>query len=345
MYQFSDLFHCTKKNNTILIFEPDNCHHECTPGYSKYFIDLGYNVDILFHFSGISSFYLFHKVSNIRLFIFNDLKQIKDNTKNLSSIIKNYDFFLLETTDYNKKKLNIDLGLFKINNSIFVFHYMTFIDADYSKYLNKSRIWTLGNVSKGLQVNPHYFGNITIKCKNNKVRFFLTSTYKRNYDYIIKAVEKLKHDNLNFEIIITGRTTTFNKQKVPQNISDYFIFKLNISYNDMYHEIENSDYIIITLDPQNSFDYQYKSIRVTGSMQLVLGFLKPALINEEFAGFYSLNNENSLIYNNYNFYDIMKKAILLNKKDYSKFQNKLGELEKEVYQNSITNIKKIIPYI
>ena len=35
-----------------------------------------------------------------------------------------------------------------------------YIIANYSKYFNENRILTLGNVSKGLQVNPHYFGNI-----------------------------------------------------------------------------------------------------------------------------------------------------------------------------------------
>ena len=293
VYSFNELLNSNIKNKTILIFEPDNCHHECTPGYTKYFLDLGYNVDILFDSTGIKTFYFFPNIENIRLFIFEDLKQIEMNYKNLSSIIKKYDFFLLETTDKNKKKLNIKLGLLNINNSIFVFHYMTFIDADYSKYLNKNRVWTLGNVSKGLQVNPHYFGNTKIRDKNDKVKFFLTSTFKRNYEYLINAVEKLRNENLNFEIIITGRTRAFNSEKIPKNIKDYFIFKLNIPYDEMYKEVEKSDYIIITLDPKNSYDHQYKRIRVTGSMQLSLGFLKPVLINEEFAGFYSLNNENN----------------------------------------------------
>ena len=217
------------------------------------------------------------------------------NIKNLSSIIKKYDFFLLETTDKNKKKLNIDLGLFNISNSIFIFHYITFIDVDYSKYLDKNRIWTLGNFSKGLQVNPHYFGNIKLRDKNDKVKFFVTSTFKRNYEFLIKAVNKLKNENLNFEIIVTGRTRTLKPENIPINIRDNFIFKLMIPYDEMYLEIEKSDYIIITLDPNNSYDYQFKTIRVTGSMQLSLGFLKPVLINEVFADFYFLNNKKDKI--------------------------------------------------
>ena len=69
---FNELFNITIKRNTILIFEPNKYHHECTPGYTKYFIDLGYNVDILMHISGINSMILFDEIENIRLFIFSN---------------------------------------------------------------------------------------------------------------------------------------------------------------------------------------------------------------------------------------------------------------------------------
>lgn len=45
----SNILYYHIKKNTILIFENNNHHYECTPGYSKYFIDLGYNVDIIMH--------------------------------------------------------------------------------------------------------------------------------------------------------------------------------------------------------------------------------------------------------------------------------------------------------
>ena len=47
--------------------------------------------------------------------------------------------------------------------------------------LEKNRIWTLGPFNIGLQVNPHYFGNIKIKDKNKRTRFFIISTQSRNY--------------------------------------------------------------------------------------------------------------------------------------------------------------------
>ena len=340
---FYELFNATIKKNTILIFEPNKYHHECTPGYSKYFIDLGYNVDILMHISGINSVILFDKIENIRLFTFTNKKEIIKNYKNFSFIIQNYyDYVLLQSTDKTKKKLYIKLNLLNINNSIFVFHEISFADIDYSKYFAQNRIWTLGNMSKGIQVNPHYFGNIKIKEKNEKTRFFITSTAHRNYKDLIKSVKKLKKENFNFDLIVTGRSKRFGSEKIPKIIKKKFIFKPKVSYIELYKDIESSDYIIIPLDPHSENDIQYKTTKVTGSIQLVYGFLKPAIINENFSEFYQLNDKNSLIYKNSNLYEIMKKAILLNKKDYKTLQHNLQIVAKEIYKKSILNIKKVI---
>lgn len=70
---FSHLINCTIKNNSILIFEPNEYHYECTPGFTKYFIELNYNVDILMHYNGKDAFFRFGNIHNIRLFIYDDI--------------------------------------------------------------------------------------------------------------------------------------------------------------------------------------------------------------------------------------------------------------------------------
>ena len=55
------------KNNSILILETNRYHYECTPGYSKYFIDLGYQVDIIIHSMGINAFSLFTNFEKINI--------------------------------------------------------------------------------------------------------------------------------------------------------------------------------------------------------------------------------------------------------------------------------------
>ena len=339
---FKELFNSNIKKHSILIFEPNKYHHECSPGFSKYFIDLGYNVDLLIHRNGIDSFFLFDGTKNIRLFIFKNLKHIQRKTKKLSRIMKKYDFVLVQSTDQKRKDLYINLKFLKRNNTIFVFHEITFAERIYSKYFNGNRIWTLGNMSKGKQVNPHYFGNIKIRELNSKTRFFMTSTAHRSYYYLIETVMKLYENNFSFEIIITGRSKRFLKQKIPECLHKIFKFKSKVSFLELYRDIESSDFIIIPLNPKSKNDNLYKTTKVTGSMQLVLGFLKPALINKKFSDFYNLNNKNSLIYNNHNLYDVMKKAINMNNKEYKILQSNLYKLENKIYNASIDNIIKTI---
>ena len=76
-----DLLNYKVKNNTILIFEPAYYHHECTPGYTKYFLDLGYNVDIISVKFGVNTFCLFNLLKNIRIFTFYNLCQFTAHSK------------------------------------------------------------------------------------------------------------------------------------------------------------------------------------------------------------------------------------------------------------------------
>lgn len=342
---FDDIFNISIKTNTILIIELNEFHHECTPGYAKYFIDLGYNVDSLIHVNGIDSFSLFNEVENVRLLTFKTINQIEFNAKNLSIFIKKYDYVLLQSNYIININIYEKLEIFKLNNTFFVSHELVLFDkhySNYSQYLNPNRIWTLGNFTKGLRVNPHYFGHRKIKNKNDRIRFFLTSTNNRNYSLLIKSVELLQKEKYNFELIITGRSSVFNSSYIPSTLNDTFLFKLGVSYSKLYKAVESSDFIIIPLDPNNRYDDIFKNSKVTGSLQLMLGFLKPVIINQEFAFSYNLNKKNSLIYTNNDLYNTMKKAILLNNKEYKYLQKHLLRLEKEIYKTSINNIKKEI---
>ena len=236
-----------------------------------------------------------------------------------------------------------ELNVLNKNNSILVVHDLNTVDKRISQYFAQNRVLTLGNFSKGLQVNPHYFGDIKIKDRNNKIRFFLTFTIQRSYKILNEAVERLKSENFNFEIIIFGRTINFNSSFFPPNLNNTLKLKYQASYSELYEAVESSDYIIVTLDPKKKYDILYKTKKVTGNIQLMYGFLKPIIINKEFADFYGLNINNSLIYyNNSDFYNIMKKAILLNNKEYINLQRNINIIKKELYAKSLNNIKKFL---
>lgn len=340
--RFEELFESKIEKRTALIFEANRYHFECLPGYAKYFIDLGYKIDILIRNYGIKSFCLFNEINKIRFFVFQNLKQFLKNSKNFTSFIKKYDYVVIQTTNNQNKDLFFYLNLLNLNNTIFVFQNMIYADANYSKFFETNRAWTLGNISKGLQVNPHYFGNIQIKDKNEKSIFFITSTKKRNYTCLVQSALKLKKDNLNFEIIVVGWRKFFNFKNIPNYIADNFSFKYNISFDELYKEINKSDFIIIPFDPNSKYDESYRTTRVSGSIQLAYGFLKPIIIDKDYAKFYSLNHKNSLIYENYDLYSLMKKAVKMSNNEYKQLQNNFNITAQEIYKISLKNVKKTI---
>ena len=334
-----NIFNCDIKSPTILIFEPNDYHYECTPGFTKYFIDLGYNVDIIMKSKRQDTFCLFEIKEKIRIFNFNNLTQINYYYKNLTLIFNKYNYILVQTTDVSKKNLYEELKFFKMKNTIFVLHNIKFGKyLGISKLYNQNKIWSIANFSNALQVNPHYFGNIKIKNKNNITKFFITSSMGRNYTNLVLSCEKLIKENLKFEIIVIGWCKQFRRKLIPKKIRNNFKFKYQVSYSELYHEVENSDYIIINLDPNNKKEEQYKTLQATGSAQLSYGFSKPVLINKFFANIYGMNSNNSFLFDNSNLYNVMYDAIVLSDEDYKQKQNNLIRLSEKIYKISLAHV-------
>ena len=343
-YKIEDLFNVTIKKKSIIIFEPNSFHYECTPGYSKFFIDLGYNVDIIMNKKGKDSFCLFDNQENIRFFIYKKKKQITFLAKSLIKYINKYSLLIVQSVfPFNINIIN-KLGLFRNNKVVYILHNTKYYQIlSHHNISDQNRIWTLGQFSIGLQVNPHYFGKIKIKDKNERTRFFIFSSSDRNYNYIISAAEKIKNENFKFEICVAGYRNYFSEKDINETIKDNFIFNYRVNYPSLYKMIDSSDYIIINLDPD--INKVYKDKKSTGAIQLSLGFKKPPLINNYFKDAYNMSKENSFLFEKTNFYDVMKNAILLNNIDYKNMQNNLIQLEQRVYDYSLLNIKKTLNHL
>ena len=304
-------------------------------------MDLGYNVDIILHNFGINSFCLFNLLENIRIFTFNKLSQFSDHSREFQLIFKNYSYIVIETTEPYKNKTYKDLGFFKMNNTIFVVHHFEYInDTGISFFYNQNRIWSLGNLKNALYVNPHYYGDIKIRNKNNRTKFFLVSTSERNYKDLIFAAEKLKNENLEFEVVVIGREEAFSSKNISENLKENFKFKYKVKFKELYEAVESSDYIIINLYPNYKNNDLFRRNRLTGSSQLSFGFYKLALIHKSFAGFYNMSSENSFLFDNSNFYEIMSEAILLDAQKYKEKQKNLIKLSDSLSKISLNNIKK-----
>jgi hypothetical protein len=228
-----------------------------------------------------------------------------------------------------------------MKNTIFVVHSFEHINSTgISIFNNQNRIWSLGNLKNALYVNPHYYGDIKIRNKNNRTKFFLVSTSERNYKDLIFAAEKLKNENLEFEVIVIGREEAFSTKNISENLKENFKFKYNVKFKELYEAVESSDYIIINLYPNYKNNDLFRRNRLTGSSQLSFGFYKLALIHKSFAGFYNMSSENSFLFDNSNFYEIMSEAILLDAQEYKKKQKNLIKLSDSLSKISLNNIIK-----
>ena len=99
--------------------------------------------------------------------------------------------------------------------------------------------------------------------------------------------------------------------------------KGRLDSEDTYTLIEESDFFLPLLDPTLKKNRDYLQFLTTGSKQIVTGFKKPWLINEEFANVYGFDDKNSIVYKENELFEAMKKAINLSGEDYKGLQNNL----------------------
>ena len=289
---------------------------------------------------GVTSFCFFEPIEKIRFFLYENLDYFKENIDNFSIIFNKYNYILFETTEPKEFNLYDKLNILNINRSIFVFHHIDYLKKlPFTPKLTRDQIWSLGKFPFGKQVNPNFFGNLKYKRKNRITKFFITSTFKRKYEFLTSAVEKIKSENYKFHVIVVGKSKTFAKNHIIKQLKNDFSFKYNITYSELYKEVYESDYIIINLDPYNIYDTRFIKIRATGSVQLSYGFLKPIIIHKDFAKIYNFNSSNSFIYDNYNFINIMKDAITLDNERYQKMKENIFSLSKDIYKKSLFNVK------
>ena len=156
---------------------------------------------------------------------------------------------------------------------------------------------------------------------------------------LLQCTKELLEYNTNFEITIIGLS---GKIDIPDELANYIKFKGKLPFAEMYKEMEKADFFLPLLDPSNEWHRRYLNETTTGSRQLILGFLKPCLINEEFANAYDFNQNNSIIYQQNNLLNAMKAAININSEEYEKLQKNLNLLAQNIYKESLQNLKDSI---
>ncbi len=330
--------------NTVLLLETNDCHAECLPGFAKYLLDLGYNVDVL-TLSSLAQEKAFSNFQHDRLELYSFPRILFDFIIKSKKIKDYYKILLSSSYSYFHKSPVIHAFPNIIgDNLIIVSHDLNDLKTEFEQSeLNNNKIIMLGNIGNAKMVNAHYFGDFKTHKKNSKTVFVTVGGIepsRKNHKILIDAIETISKKTNNFKITIIGNG---NIETIPQNIRKFIDIKGRLNFPDMYNEMEIADFFLPLLDPENPAHDRYITSGVTGSAQLIYGFKKIPVINEKFVNFYNFNNTNSVIYeSNSDLSTAMISAINMTDAEYNKKLNELKSVAMDIYKESINNLKYLL---
>ena len=354
---------------TVLISEMNgSCHGELISGLYEYLNALGYNVDIALSDINYNRGALDHlKGSNqCRIFTVNNENWNKfwanENIKNYENIILNshYVYSVNPKPEFSSTEKTVD-GEIYINSAFTLFpslkkwyekiilleHHQEHIDADLMK---DKKIFSFVDCELSLAnnipyINPHYFKDVEIKTKDTNFTKFIVvghiQNFRKDINSIIDAVEKLDEKGVNnFKVVFIGSGNPEIKNK---NILKYFEVKGGLSYEEMYNEIEQADYILPLLNPHNEVHCRYIKNCGSGSFQHVYAFSKPCVTAKKFADTYFLDYNSSVIHEDANdFTDALLKAIQIKSEEYAELCTSLRALSENLKEKSKQNLKEML---
>lgn len=347
--------HKLRKGNNVLIVEGNNCHGEVIPGVIKYFRDLKFNIDLLItnlqeEYNPTSNTNL--KGINKYICDFGTLKQILFTDK-----IKEYDCIFF--TSYILYKVCPELNhypyLFYIfdkiqppKHGIYVIEHE--LDERDDSFIKEGTTFQIADFNvctpNPKQLNTHYFGKIKITGKTpNFTKFIMVGALenqRRNCSLLTDAVKTIVEKGYkDFSVTVIGRGDV---SFLPENIQPYFNIMGRVDFPTMYKAMEEADFFLPLLDPDNPEHERYITCGTSGSFQLIYGFQKPCLIHKKFCiPMHGFTNDNSLIYDRLDgLADKMIEAIEMNRDEYKNIQNNLKIFADSLYKKSLKNLKETL---
>lgn len=336
------------KKDTILITDAVETHGEVLPGLIKYCQDLGYNVEVLIT-DGKCKEKPLMMFKNVKCFSMNLPEYLQ--AIQLDSVNK-YKYVIFASAQiyyayeiYGERFVLDYIENIKIPNEkiVLIEHHLDLLKPEVIKNYKVAALPIFSKEKNIKMVNPHYFCALKEHKKNKITKFVVTGsieTKRKNHNLIIEAIKTLNANNIdNYKITVIGDGTLKVKDK---NVAEKIKFTGRLSYQKMYEEIQKSDYILGLFDPQNPQHDRYIIDGTSGTYQQIYGFLKPAIINEKFAAAHGLNETNSIIYSGNNLSNAMFTAINQSGEKYEEMKNKLRNLSRQIYQESLNNLEAFI---
>ena len=193
----------------VLMVEPSITHGELAPGFAKYWLDLGYHVHALLH-DRVAGDNPFCRFNHERLRLFRHSYCCYEKFLSGPRVAKYRHVFFSTpayarwTRDGQKYSLHDCTQSFSMNGSdvFLVEHRLDDIDAYLERdFLQKARLVTLAEFAWAgqttLMVNPHFYGDIRVTPKNDRVNFIVVGAVdekRKNHTLLRAAAQGLARD-------------------------------------------------------------------------------------------------------------------------------------------------------
>lgn len=334
-------------------------HGDCIPSYIKYFLDLGFSVDLYITKAQASSG-LFDccAFDSAKLNVYTFTK-FPTSEKFFDHLAKYKFVFLLtlfcrEKTYYSKLLINyfekngILDKFYCINHATFLYPTNKDLELKVLKHTFTLRDGIKFNDKEYPFISPIYFGEFAnkIKMQKNKIVKFAcfmrnVQSNMKNYSALFDAIRKLLAEGIeNFEIIFTGITEQDIAQYVDESVKRHLKLVGKLPYKDMYNMVLEADYILLNIDETTKDYKKYLTGGISALCLLSLGFVRPCIIDSTLGKQYHLENS-AILYEFGAIYDAMKRAITMSDDEYNQMERNLSQVAEDLKYKSIANIKEL----
>lgn len=340
---------------TFILWEPSSkSHAEIVPGYVRYLRDLGFQVLVLMTPAMLSEG-LFARYQDPGV-TYASLSQAEIRTFIKSADLTKTAGLLVTTAGKLPKTaqgaIDVDAVLGRnrpplfllvehdaremIDNAVWNSNYITLRDINY-----KGRSSTV--------VNPHYFGDVAQTYnragkQDGQTRFLMVGAarVKRGNHALVydSALKLLQAGQSSFVIRVVGKPGSF---KIPPELENHVQILGHLTYDRLYDEVENSDFILTSFQKHNKKHEFYYTGGTSGSFQLAYGFGKPVVAQKDIAVLCQLNPENSILYDeDEDMTGAMMRAMTMGEEDYDTMAAAMEGTAAAIYDMSLKNLNMLI---
>ncbi len=342
-------------SNAILIVEVNPVHGEVLPSFIKYFYELGFSVDLLLDTNHeimqdlvCVNKYLYRVVYAsepvIRMLLQSDLlhkyKYILFNSNTLYRIKGTtmpgwpniYEFFYNKINMPENKVISIEHRMELLHKA----HRNKLVVISDIQYPSDKKTTSAFVTYAGDIFEPHL-----LNLRRTFVVVGAVENVRKNHALLFGTVRKLVAEKIeNFKVVVIGKGA---KPELAKDIENFVDFKGELTYPEMYKIINNSDFILGLLDPDNVDHDRYITTGTRGTFGLAYSFAKPIILANKFSRVHYFTTENSILYDtNDNFFDAIKQAIFITNQEYEKKCNEMKKLQEKLRKRSLDNLQEML---